>query len=233
MDNNILLIELEKLVPKNGFDSQDAAIEWTTKVTSLLKIVPNKDYYETFRFYAQYFCLNLSANLQTTAYNIMKSQLNTAIAELKFNAAEELEMQGKYFRANSYLDIQKFVSKIIGRAHKELWICDGYLDQLIIEDLTLAKADEIKILTYDPSELFKKRLAAAKKQFSNKLIEARLNSKIHDRYFILDKNEVWSIGTSYNEKAGNKPTNLMKIKDDTTNIINDYMEMWNNSEVLK
>lgn len=232
MDNQTLLIELEKLVPENGFKSQDAAIEWTNKVTSLLNKLPNKDYYEIFRNNVHYFCLPLSADLQTSAYNIMKSQLNSAIEELKLNVKEEQELRGKHFSANSYLDIQKYVNKILTRANNTLWICDPYLDQLIIEDITLVSAAQIKILTNDPSEVFKKRLTAAKKQFSDKSIEVRLNKNIHDRYFILDKKEIWSIGTSYNEKAGKKPTTIQQIKDDTVKIISDYTTIWNASDSL-
>ena len=233
MDNKSLLTELENLAPKSSFASQSAVIEWTSKVSALLNKLPNKDYYEVFRANIHYLCLPLSADLQNSAYNIMKSQLDSAIEELKIKTREEQEIQGKHFPANSHLDIQKYVSKIISRANNMLWICDPYLDQLIVEDLTLVGANKIKILTNNPPEIFKKRLAAAKKQFQEKTIEVRLNNNIHDRYFILDKSEIWSIGTSYNEKAGKKPTTIQQIKDDAEKIIADYEAIWSKSEILK
>lgn len=232
MNNEALLIELEKLVPENGFKSQDAAIEWTNKIKPLLNQLPNKDYHEVFSNYAHYFCWPLSADLQTSAYNMMKSQLSSAIEELKSTIKEEQELRGKHFPANSYLDIQKYVGTILTRANKMLWICDPYLDQLIIEDMTLVGATQIKILTNNPPEVFKKRLVAAKKQFSDKSIEVKLNKNIHDRYFIVNKREVWSIGTSYNEKAGKKPTTIQRVKDDADKIIKNYTEIWDESDLL-
>lgn len=195
MNSKELLLALQQLVTENGFKSQEVAIEWTNKVSPLLNKLSNKNYYEVFSNYAPYFCLLLSADLQSSAYNIMKSQLNSAIEELQLNIKEEEEMQGKHFPANSYLDIQKYVSRIFIRANNLIWICDPYLDQLIIEEIPLMKATQIKILTNHVNEVFKKRLTAAKKQLASKSIEVKLNQNIHDRYFILDKSEVWSIGT--------------------------------------
>ena len=77
-------------------------------------------------------------------------------------------------------------------------------------------------------------MLAAKKQFPSKSIEARLHQKIHDRNFIIDKKEVWSIGTSYKEKVGNKPTTIVQIKDDTAlKIIAHYSTLWSESEELR
>lgn len=230
MDNEEFLIALEELVRQDGFESQNAAIEWANKITSLLLKLPNKNYHEVFSANAYYFNIEgLSADLQTSAYNIMKTQLNLAIQELKLNIKEEQEMRGKHFPANSYLEIQQYVSKILSRANNMLWICNPYLDQLIIEEITLVKANQIKILTNNIDEVFKKRLRAARKQFSSKSIEVRLNQNIHDRYFILDQKEIWSIGTSYNEGAGKKPTIIQQVKDDTENIISSYNAIWEES----
>lgn len=232
MNNEELLIMLKELVPKNGFPSQDAAIEWTNKIIPILNRLPNKSYYEIFKEKAHYFCLPLSADLRTSAYNVMKSQINSAIEELKLNVKEEQEMQGKHFPANSYLDIQNYVSKILVSANEMVWICDPYLDELILNEITLMRANQIRILTNNIKEVFKNRLVAVKKQFSSKSIEVKLHKNIHDRYFILDKKEIWSIGTSYNEGAGKKPTIVQRVKDDTENIISSYNKMWDESNLL-
>ncbi len=234
MDNQAkVLSKLEALLPSNGFDSKEAAIEWTEQVSSLLKRLPNQEYYANFARYMHYFCLDLSSDLQAQAYRIMKSQLNGAINEIKHNLEEELEAQGKYFHINTHLELQKAVSKLISCAFKALWICDAYLDHLIIEELSVVKCNEIKILTNKPSDLFKQRLVALRKQFPKKQIEVRLNAKIHDRYFIIDEQEVWICGTSYNVNAGNKPTTLAKFEDDATNLIQGFNKIWDGSQILK
>lgn len=234
MNNETLLIELEKLVPENGFKSQKAAIEWTNKISPLLNKLPNKHYYEVFSDNAQYFCLPLSADFQTSAYNTMKSQLNSAIEELKLKVKEEKEMLGKHFPANSYLNIQEYVSNILKRASSMILICDPYIQPSIVEEVSLIRATQIHILTNNPKThgVFKKRLGAAKSQFPDKLIEVRLNTKFHDRHLILDEKEIWSMGTSYDGSFGKKTTTIQPIKDDAVKLISYYTKMWNESDLL-
>lgn len=200
MDKDLLLKSLEALYPSNGFENQEKAVEWTTKVIPLLRALPNQDYYNTFSNYSPYFCNNFSPDLLTGAYLIMKSQLKTAIEELKLEIGEEKKFEGKYFSANSQLDIQKTVGKILGMVKVKLWVCDAYMDHLIVEELAETNASEVRLLTKEMKDLFKIRLEAAKKQLPDKKIEVRLNQSFHDRYFILDETDVWSIGTSYNTK---------------------------------
>lgn len=233
MNTEQLLKKLVDLLPNNGFSSQEEAIIWTTKVIPLLDKVPNKELYKTFSYYANYFCLSLSADTQASAYAIMKSQLNTAIEQLKVKIAEEKNLDSKYFQANCFLDIQKYISRIICSANHTLSICDAYMDKLIIEELTETTASEIKLLTKSINDLFKIRLMAAKKQLKNKNIEVKISDKFHDSYFIVDNNEIWSLGTSYNEKIGKKPTAVTKVKNDSGKIINDFNILWSRAKPLK
>ena len=113
MDTDKLLHSLKKLYPKNAFNSQKEVIEWTTKVKPLLRKLSNQEHYEAFNYYANYISLNFSSDLLTSAYNIMESTLKTAIEELKLKIREEKAILDKYFPANSYLDVQKSISRII------------------------------------------------------------------------------------------------------------------------
>lgn len=105
-------------------------------------------------------------------------------------------------------------------------------DEKIIEELTEVIAPDIKLLTKHPKPLFKQRLAAAQQQFSGtKQIQAKITNAIHDRFFIIDENQVWSFGTSYNN-AGNLPTTITKIKPDKDiqKIMVNFKSLWNAAE---
>jgi hypothetical protein len=158
----------------------------------------------------------------------MKSQIEMAIEELKLRIELEEGLPDEiYFPESSHLDIQKNIAKIISQSNTSLWICDGYMDEKIIEELTEVSALEIKLLTKQAKSLFKQRLAAAKQQFPRKIIEARKCDKFHDRYYIIDQDQVWALGTSYN-KAGQRATLLNRIKNESEKqkIITDFGIWW-------
>jgi hypothetical protein len=111
----------------------------------------------------------------------MHSQVEMAIEEFKLGVEAENALQDQfYFPPNSQLDIQKVVARILTQAKSKLWICDGFMDEKIIEELTEVVAPEIKLLTKQPKPLFKQRLVAAHQQFlATKKIEAKLTNDIH------------------------------------------------------
>jgi len=85
MDKRKLLEKLEELYNKEevekGFPSQQACIEWCNKIAPLLKF--NQQYYINFMQNAHKINLNLSSYSIVPAFNIMKSQVQMAIEELR------------------------------------------------------------------------------------------------------------------------------------------------------
>lgn len=238
MDKKELLKRLEALFHieelKDGFESQQEAISWSNKVAPLLKLV-NAQYYVNFIQNSHKFNMNLSSVMLEPAFNVMKSQLEMAIEELKLRIDMEEEIRDQmYFSENSHLDIQKNVARIIRQAQTSLWIYDAYMSEKIVEELTEVPAAEIKLLTQTPKDLFDQRLSAAKQQFPYKKIEARISDKSHARFYIIDKDQVWNLDTSYNQ-AGKKATLLNKIKSETErqNIINDFEMWWQTAKPLE
>jgi hypothetical protein len=219
------LFEIKEL--KYGFDSQDAAISWSNKVAPLLKLV-DPQYYINFVQNSHKLNLNLSSYSLIPALNIMKSQIEMAIEELKIRIAMEEGLPDEmYFSENSFLDIQKNIARIIRQSKTMLRICDGYMDEKIIEEITEVNVQEIRLLTSKQKGIFHQRLDAARKQFPSKHIEVRESDKFHDRYYIIDEDQVWSLGASYNQ-AGQKATLLSKIKHGTekNKIISDFEKWW-------
>lgn len=92
MDKKEILKRLEELYNINevneGFESQQAAISWSNKVAPLLKLV-NLQYYTNFILNSHKLNLPLSSYTLEPAFNIMKSQLEMAIEELKNDLASE------------------------------------------------------------------------------------------------------------------------------------------------
>jgi len=132
-----------------------------------------------------------------------------------------------YFSPESQLDIQKKLAMVLRQATISLWICDPYMDQKIVEEISNIQAPEIRLLTTHPKGLFKQRLNAAKEQFSKKIIEAKIFNKCHDRFYIIDQLQVWALGSSLNE-AGKRATLLNKVKDEgeKQKIVRDFTDWW-------
>jgi len=132
-----------------------------------------------------------------------------------------------YFSPESQLDIQKKLARVLRQATNSLWICDPYMDEKIVEEISNIQAPEIRLLTTQPKGLFKQRLNAAKEQFSKKIIEAKVFNKCHDRFYIIDQLQVWALGSSLN-KAGKKATLLNKVKDEgeKQKIVRDFTDWW-------
>lgn len=132
-----------------------------------------------------------------------------------------------FFSAESYLDIQRALARVLRQAKKSIWICDPYMDEIIVEEVLSVNAEENKLLTTQVKTLFKQRLVAARAQYKRKIIEARVSNKFHDRFYIVDEDQVWALGTSLN-KAGAKATLLIKLKSDEEkqSIMRDFNDWW-------
>ncbi len=236
MDKKLLLSKLEDLFNikevKQGFPSQREAISWANKVAPLLQF--NQQYYINFMQNAHKLNLNLSSATIIPAFNIMLSQIEMAIEELKLKIEmEETIPDQMYFPEGSQLDIQKSLARVVRQAQTSLWIFDAYIDEKIIEELSEVPAVEIKVLTSAIKGLFNQRVEAFKMQFSEKSIKIRKSDKSHDRFYILDQEQIWTMGASYN-KAGNKATLLSKIgiNGEGERIINDFKIWWNDAKEI-
>lgn len=237
MDKKILLMKLEDYFNRreltDGFESQAEAISWANKVAPLLKFV-DMQYYQNFVVYSHKLNLNLSSVTLIPAMNIMKSQLEMAIEDLKLRKElEERLVEEIYFPENSQLDIQINIAKVIRQATKTLWICDPYMDEKIVEELTEVQAKQIILLTTQVKGLFTQRLSAAKQQYTSKTIEAKVSDQFHDRFYIIDSEQVWMLGASLN-KAGLRATLLSKVKSnkEMQKIIKDFKSWWDSANPL-
>jgi hypothetical protein len=134
-----------------------------------------------------------------------------------------------YFSPPSHLDIQKYLARVLRQAKASLWVCDPYMDEKIVEEISNVAASEIRLLTSKQKGSFNQRLAAAKLQYPEKQIEAKIYPKFkcHDRYFFIDQDQVWALGASLNQ-AGEKATLLSKVNNKAAmqSMIRDFNDWW-------
>jgi hypothetical protein len=151
MKRKELLKKLEELYNlkevKDGFATQQACIKWSNKVAPLLKF--NNQYYLNFVQNAHKMSLPLSSYTLEPAFNIMVSQLQMAIEELKINRDRELDNEEKDNMLEAYIDGSRLeelkgipktdydLTKLI-RILEEINLC--YRDRCYIATILLVRA---------------------------------------------------------------------------------------------
>ena len=171
----------------------------------------NRHYWGNFIAESHKLSLPISTYTAEPAFRLAVNQLEMAIEELKFKIEMEAGLQEQmYFPEGSFLDIQKAIAQVIRQATEQLWVFDAYTDEKIVEELTVVSATEIRLLTQAVKGLFEQRVEAFRLQFPMKKLETKTSSSSHDRFYIIDMDQVWTLGTSYNQ-AGKKATLLSKV----------------------
>ncbi len=131
------------------------------------------------------------------------------------------------------VDIQKAIGRIVQQATRALWVCDGYMDEKIVEELTVVPAAEMRLLTHTVKGLFQQRVAAFRAQFPARKLDVRSSAASHDRFYVIDEDQVWTLGASLNQ-AGKKATLLSKIKSqqERGKMKSDFETWWKSGKPL-
>ena len=131
----------------------------------------------------------------------------------KFDKKEFIYLPGQIFDA--YTDIVS----ILKQASNEIIIIDPYLDINILNIIKTIDTNVI-LITSNKSKLTKQDISKYKEQYDN-FKNIYYDNTFHDRYFILDKKDIYHSGTSVNH-AGNKLFNITKLQDiDIKNVLID------------
>lgn len=134
--------------------------------------------------------------------NLLELKLNTDIGKLtkKMNEIEliistnELPTQGVFFDGQIF-DAYELISKIIRSAKREIILIDNYIDESVLLHLTKREVNvEAIIYTKKITKQFELDLAKHNLQFPS--IEIKTLNTAHDRFLILDRNELYHIGAS-------------------------------------
>ena len=132
--------------------------------------------------------------LETLEQNqlITSSNIDKIFTAIEAKTIKE-QTSGIFFKDQMY-DAHSFISDLLRKANKSIVLIDNYIDDVT---LTLfSKVPDIKVTLYTHTQTKQLKLDLEKynQQYSNITIKTFKDS--HDRFLILDDNEVYLIGTS-------------------------------------
>ena len=136
-----------------------------------------------------------------------------------FNALENKEKissQGIFFDGQIF-DAYKFVSDIIRSAKKSIILVDNYIDDTVLALLTKRNANVKSLIIVNKiTKLLQLDLEKHNSQYP--AIEIKEVKNIHDRFLIIDENEIYHIGASLKD-LGKKLFAFSKINKDGLKIL--------------
>ena len=121
---------------------------------------------------------------------------------------EKRKVNEIYFNGQIY-DAYSKIQDIFKSAKERLIIIDGYADNTILDIIKRLNV-EVTIITKKDNLLTKQDIEKYNKQYHN--LKVVFNNSFHDRYFILDDNEVYHCGASIN-RIGYKTFSINLISD--------------------
>ena len=113
-----------------------------------------------------------------------------------FKALENKQLKpsnGIFFNGQIF-DAYTFISDLIRSAKKDIILIDNYIDDSTLNLFTKVPNIKVNIYTHTISKILKADLENYNKQYSNINIKIFKNS--HDRFIILDNDELYNIGAS-------------------------------------
>lgn len=121
----------------------------------------------------------------------------------KFDQKEYLFLPGEVYDAYSE------ISNVLCEAKEEVIIIDAYADKTLLDYIRDINS-KIILITSNKSKMKDIEIDKFNKQYHK--LEVIYNDAFHDRYFIIDKKEVFHVGTSLNH-IGEKLFSINKLDD--------------------
>jgi hypothetical protein len=130
------------------------------------------------------------------------------------NKKEDIFFDGQIYDAYS------FIVKLIEKAEKNIILIDNYVDNSILDMLAKKKKSvEVRIITHSRTKVLDIDIQKFNLQYPTLSIE--YSDKMHDRFLLIDKKELYHIGASLKD-LGKKcfAFSLMEDKELITNLLN-------------
>ena len=172
--------------------------QWSTKI--LKEYIVNGYAINTHKITEQRL-LNLENDMQEVKFHIKNSSL-----ELK---------QGIFYNGEIF-DAYLFVINLIKKAKKSLILIDNYIDETILTLFSNNQNIKLEIYTENISKQLLQAVEKYNKQYSN--IELKNLTKFHDRFLLIDNNELYHIGASLKD-LGNKTFAFSKLNIDLVEFL--------------
>jgi len=141
---------------------------------------------------------------------VLSHDKDIKLLQESFDKLENKELKNEIYFEGQIYDAYSKILDIMSKAKNELVIIDGYADKTMLDIIKKLKC-KVTLITKTKSLLNKLDLEKYNKQYNN--LEIIYNDTFHDRYFILDKKQVYHCGTSINH-IGSKTFSINKIEED-------------------
>ena len=141
---------------------------------------------------------------------VLEHDSNIKLLQDSFSKFEEKRQINDIYLVNQIYDAYSKIKDIFLFTKNELVIIDSYADKTILD---MIKELNVKVLliTKENNKLTSLDIEKYNKQYNNLTVVK--NNSFHDRYFIIDKKEVYHCGTSINY-AGSKVFSINILEDD-------------------
>lgn len=166
------------------------------------------------------YAINNRMNRLEDNFENLKNKVNQI--DLQINT-QLIPTQGIFFEGQIF-DAYELASRIIRSAKKSVVLIDNYIDENTLIHLA-KKAKEVKVLllTKSISSTLKLDLQKANDQYGN--FQAKLFTQSHDRFLIIDGQEVYHLGASLKD-LGRKWFAFSKMEAKSVeNIMNSILEL--------
>ena len=157
--------------------------------------------------------LMFSQELYSRLDRVELKQLETdkKLEEVFTHIAGNKEVKQKIFFNGQIYDVFSFLVSIIKKANREIILIDNYIDIYTLNILCKKNSNvKVKIYTAGKGNLTTKDIEKFNEQYKN--LTVKTNKDFHDRFLILDSNEVYHIGASIKD-AGKKNFGVTKIEE--------------------
>ena len=179
----------------------DVAIDVSIKIIDTFVamrhyLLQNKDIYKSLND------INYRLHNQETKLLEHDDKLNYIFS--RFDKKEQLFLTNQTF--DSYLNILD----ILKYANKEIIIVDSYADVTFLDLIRNIKLNII-LITKNSNRLSNMEIEKYNKQYNN--LQVIRDNSFHDRYFIIDRKEIYLCGSSINS-LGDKTSMIIKLDDE-------------------
>ena len=140
---------------------------------------------------------------------VLEHDSKIKILEDSFSKFEENKKVNDIYLVNQIYDAYSKIKDIFNLAKEELIIIDSYADKTVL-DMIKNLNIKVTLITKENNKLTDLDIEKYNKQYSN--LKVIRNNNFHDRYFVLDKKEVYHCGTSINY-AGTKVFSINILED--------------------
>ena len=135
-----------------------------------------------------------------------------------FNALEDKQFKliNGIFYNGQIFDAHVFISDLIKSAKKSIILIDNYIDESILTLFSKNQEIRIQIYTSNISKQLQLDINKYNQQYNN--LEVKITKNFHDRFLILDVDDVYHIGASLKD-LGNKVFAFSKIGVDSSDVL--------------